>query len=125
MLAWMFTGAVGRIVEQRCRRRRSAKGPIVPDIGPDPARCRLAPGQYRDGGIVPVQPFSGHDMSRKPMVYGLEHGCGRTNLVGQSRQAQRHAFTAIAFDLPVKRLMLPVLLEQHHRQKAWASPAAG
>src|SRR5690606_27370452 len=64
-------------------------------------------------------------MCGKPMVQGLEHGRGRTNLVSQGRQAQRHTFTAIAFDLPVERLVLPVLLEQHYCQKAWTSPAAG
>ncbi|SHF60822.1 hypothetical protein SAMN02745223_03094 [Devosia limi DSM 17137] len=100
------------------------KPSIIPDIGPDPARCRLAPGQHRHGGIVPVQPFGPHDMGGKPMVQGCEHGRGCTHLVGKGRQAQRHAFTAIALDLPVERLMLPVLLEQHHRQQTWTGPAA-
>lgn len=86
------------------------------------ARCRLASSQNRHGGIVPVQPFGTHDMGGKPIVQGLEHGRGRTN---QGRQAQRHPFAAIALDLPVERLVLPVLLEQHHRQQTGPGPAAG
>ena len=124
VLSWMFASAVGRIEEQRRRWCGSSKRPVVSDIGPDPTCCRLAPGQHRHGGIVPVQPFGTHDMGGKPMVQGLEHGRGRTDLIGEGRQAQRNPFAAIALDLPVEWLMLPVLLEQHHRQQAWPGPAA-
>src|SRR5690606_3790755 len=41
------------------------------------------------------------------------------------RQAQRNPFAAIALGLPVEWLMLPVLLEQHHREQAGSGPAAG
>src|SRR5580700_9191004 len=47
------------------------------------------------------------------------------DLVSQRRQAERHALPDVAFGLPVQRLMLPVLLEQDHRQEARAGPAAG
>ena len=41
------------------------------------------------------------------------------------RQAERHPLPGVAFGLAVERLMLPVLLEQDHRQQARASPTAG
>ena len=49
----------------------------------------------------------------------------RTDLIGQRRQADRHAFPGIAFGLPVQRLVLAELLEQDHRQQARTGPAAG
>ena len=41
-----------------------------------------------------------------------------TDLVGQRRQAELDAFAGVALGLTVERLMLAVLLEQDHRQKA-------
>jgi hypothetical protein len=64
-------------------------------------------------------------MSRKPMVQRLEHSRGRPNLIGEGRQAYGDTLAAIAFDLPVQRLMLSVLFEQHHCQKTGPGPAAG
>ena len=48
--------------------------------------------------------------------------CG-ANLVGQGRQAQRYAFSGIALDLSVQRLVLAELLEQHHGQETGTGPA--
>ena len=53
-----------------------------------------------------------------------QHGNARAHLVGQGRQAERHTLPGVAFGLAVQRLMLPVLLEQDHRQQARAGPAA-
>ena len=59
----------------------------------------------------------------------LEQRCQRrraaADLVGQGRQTDRHALLGIALRLPVQRLMLTKLLEQHHRQQAGPRPAAG
>lgn len=44
------------------------------------------------------------------------------DLVGERRQAERHAFAGIAFSLAVERLMLAELLEQDHRQQAGTGP---
>src|SRR5439155_22215027 len=54
----------------------------------------------------------------------FQHGNARPHLVGQGREAERHPLPGIAFGLAVQRLMLPVLLEQDHRQQARAGPAA-
>jgi hypothetical protein len=48
-----------------------------------------------------------------------------TDLIGQGRQAEGHPLLGVALGLAVERLMLPVFLEQDHRQKAGAGPAAG
>ncbi len=54
-----------------------------------------------------------------------QHRRAAADLVGQGRQTDRHALLGIAFGLPVERLMLAKLLEQDHRQKTGAGPAAG
>src|SRR4029078_10549416 len=53
-----------------------------------------------------------------------QRGNACPHLVGQGRQAERHPLPGIALGLAVQRLMLPVLLEQDHRQQARAGPAA-
>jgi len=47
-----------------------------------------------------------------------------TDLIGQGRQTERHALLGVALGLPVERLMLVKLLEQHHRQQAGSGPAS-
>src|SRR5205085_3671706 len=48
-----------------------------------------------------------------------------SHLIGQGRQAEGYALPGVAFGLAVERLMLPVLLEQDHRQQAGAGPTPG
>jgi hypothetical protein len=52
----VFTGAVARVAEHRRRRRRSGEGPVVADIGPEPAGDGPALRQHRHRGVVAVQP---------------------------------------------------------------------
>ena len=40
----------------------SGKGPVVPHVGPEACRDRLAAGEQRYGGVVPVQALSAQDM---------------------------------------------------------------
>ena len=47
-----------------------------------------------------------------------------TDMVGQGGDVEIDAFPGVAFALPVERLVLPILLEQDHRQQAGADPAA-
>ncbi len=63
-------------------------------------------------------------MRLDPPEQRRQHGAARADLVGQGRQAERHALPGVALGLAVERLMLPVLLEQDHRQQARAGPAA-
>ena len=55
---------------------------------------------------------------------GVQHRAAGADLVGQRRQAERHAFPGVALGLAVERLMLAELLEQDHRQQARPGPAA-
>ncbi len=85
----------------------------------------LALGQDRHGRVVAMQPLGGQDMGfdqRRIGASAAQHG---PDLIGQRRQADRHALACIALGLAVQRLMLAELLEQDHRQQARAGPAAG
>ena len=119
----MLARAVARIIEHRRRRRCAAERAIVAHINPTSPGIRLALGQDRNGGVVAMQSFGGEDMRFQTPEERFEHGAAGSNLVGQGRQAERHAFLGIAFGLAVERLMLPELLEQNHRQKSWDRPS--
>ena len=71
-----------------------------------------------------MQALGRHDMGLQPLQQGLQRGAAGADLVGQGRQADRHAFPRVALGLAVQRLMLTELLEQDHRQQAGAGPAA-
>ncbi len=53
-----------------------------------------------------------------------QHRRAGADQVGQRRQADRHALTAVALGLAVERLMLAELLEQDHGQQVRPGPAA-
>ena len=72
-----------------------------------------------------MRSFGREDMRLNAPEDRFEHGAARPHLVGQGRQAERHAFLGVTFGLAVERLMLPKLLEQDHRQQAGAGPAPG
>ncbi|WP_245469973.1 hypothetical protein [Mesorhizobium sp. M2C.T.Ca.TU.002.02.1.1] len=57
------------------------------------------------------------------MNSGISAAAPAPTLVGECRQAERHAFGGIALSLAVERLMLSELLEQDHRQQAGTGPA--
>jgi hypothetical protein len=71
-----------------------------------------------------MQPLGGHDVRQQPVVQGSQRRATGAHLVSQRRQAERHALARVALGLAVERLMLPVLLEQDHRQQAGTRPAA-
>jgi len=54
-----------------------------------------------------------------------QHRAAGPDLVGQGRQAERDPLSRVALGLAIERLMLPVLLEQDHRQQARPGPPAG
>ena len=113
----MFVPSVSRGVIQRRRRRATAKGTIVADIGPDVPRDRLALRQDRHICIVAKEPFGRQNMSLNQRVKRLQRRRAGADLVGQRRQAEVDAFARISLALPVQRLMLAELLEQDHGQK--------
>ena len=53
----------------------------------------------------------------------FQHGATGAHLVRHRRQADDHTLTGVAFGLPVKRLVLPKLLEGDHGQQVGTSPA--
>jgi hypothetical protein len=72
-----------------------------------------------------MQSRCGEDMRLDTLKDRGQHRAASANLVGQRRQAERHAFFGIAFSLSIKWLMLSELLEHQHRQQAGTSPTAG
>ena len=70
-----------------------------------------------------MQSLGGQDMRLDPPVERHERERSRADLVGERRQAQRHAFAGEALGLAVERLVLAVLLEQQHGEEAGAGPA--
>ena len=100
-------------------------GQIVAHVNPTSPGIGLAFGQDRHGGVIAVQSFSREDMRFNTPEDRFQHRAAGPDLVGQGRQAQRHAFLGVAFGLAVERLMLPELLEQDHREQAGTGPASG
>jgi hypothetical protein len=124
MPGWMITPAIARIVEHRRRRIGSAERPIVAHVDPASPGDGLARRQHRHGRVVTVQSFGREDVPLHAPQQWFQHGNACPHLVGQGRQTERHSLPCIAFGLAVQRLMLPVFLEQDHRQQARAGPAA-
>ena len=75
--------------------------------------------------VIAMQPPGREHMRFNTPEDRFQHRAAGPHLVGQGRQAQRHAFLGVAFGLAVERLMLPELLEQDHRQKTGTGPAPG
>ena len=121
----MLAFAIAGVIEHRRRRRCPAERLVVTDIDPASRGIGLALGQHRHGRVITMQAFGRHDMRRDEAQHRIERGATRSHGVGHRREADRHAFQSIAPGLPVQRLMLAELLEQDHRQEAWACPAPG
>ena len=119
----MLARSVARIIEHRRRRRRAAEGTIVADIDPTSPDVGLSLGEHRHGGVVAVQALGGEDMGLQPIEDRAQHADAGADLVGERRQAQRHAFPGVTLGLAVQRLMLAELLEHDHRQQAGTGPA--
>ena len=112
----MFAPAIARIVEHRRRWVGTGKWPVIAYIRPHTTGNRLSLGQHRHGRVITVQSFGGKDVRLDPPQQRCQHGNACAHLVGQGRQAERHSLSGVAFGLAVQWLMLPVLLEQDHRQ---------
>ena len=120
----MLMPPIARGVIERRRRRVTAKGPVVADIGPDVPRDRLAFGQDRHGRVVAMQPLGRQDMGLDQRMERLQDRRAGADLVGQRRDAQIDAFAPVSLALAVQRLVLAELLEQDHGQQVWSGKAA-
>ena len=121
----MLAGPIARVIEHSCRRCRPAERLVVAHIDPYSAGVGLAFGQDWHRGVVAMQSLGAQDVGLDALEQRRQHRRAAADLVGQGRQADRHAFLGIALGLPVERLMLAKLLEQDHRQKTGSGPAAG
>ena len=72
-----------------------------------------------------MQALGGQDMGLNALDQRRQDRGHAADLVGQGREAERHALAGVALGLAIKRLMLPKLLEDDHGQQAGAGPAAG
>jgi len=71
-----------------------------------------------------VQALGSQSVGLDQLVDRHERETGRTDLVGERRDAERHAFVGKALSLAVERLMLAVLVEQQHGEEAGPGPTA-
>jgi len=124
-LLGMLAEPVARVEEHRSRRCPPTERPVIAHIGPTSPDDGLAPGQHRHRGVVAKQTVGGQDVSQKAIMDGPQHRAARPNLIGQRGETQRHTLGRVALGLAVEMLMLALLLEQDHRQKAGAGPASG
>ncbi len=121
VLVRVFGRPVPRVAEHRGRRRRSAKGPVVTDIGPDPASDGLAPGQHGDGGVVAVQPLGGEHVGVDQHHERGQVGGAGADPVGERRDAEFDTLEGIGLALAVQRLVLAELGLQGRRTGSTAS----
>ena len=118
----MFAGPMARVIEHGRGWRRSVEWLVVAHIDPDATGIGLASGQDRDSGVVAVQPLGAQRLGLEAVKQRRQRRRAAANLVGPGRQATGTPL-GIALRLPVERLMLTKLLEQHHRLQAWPRPA--
>ena len=67
--------------------------------------------------------MAGQHVSTDQIVERPQQSGAAADLVGQRRQAEIDSLASVALGLAVERLMLAILLEQHHGQEAWAGEA--
>ena len=120
----MFSAAIPRVVEDRRRRIGPAERTVVAHIDPGSAGDGFALREHRHCRVIAVHALCGQDVSADQLVERAQQRRAAADLVGQGRQAEIDALTGIALRLPVQRLVLAVLLEQHHGEKAPAGEAA-
>ena len=94
MPARMLTAAVARVAEQRRRRVRAGKRPVIANIDPHPAGDGLALGEHRNRGVVTMQTRSGEhvaadqlDQRRKSPTAGRLHPFDRARVAASSGRA--------------------------------------
>src|SRR5690349_1608350 len=102
----MLGAAIARVVEDSSGRRPPGERPVVAHVDPQSAGVGLALGEYRDGRVVAVQALGCEDMRLEALEERHQRRSARADLVGERRQAQRHALAGVALSLAVKRLVL-------------------
>ena len=121
----MLFHTVPRELEECRWRVETAEGPVVAHVDPGSPGGRLALGEHQHPRVVGMYAGAGQYVGADSLDEGTQHGRATTDLIGQGRQADRHALAGVALGLPVQGLVLPVLLEQHARQQVRTGKAAG
>jgi hypothetical protein len=116
MLLGMDAGSIRRVEEHRSGRRRAAEGAVVTDIGPNPPGPGLHLGQHRDRGVVAMNALGGKDVRLDQLVERRQRRRAGADMIGHGRHRQLDPLARIFLALPIERLMIGVLLDQHHRQ---------
>jgi hypothetical protein len=119
----ILASSIARVIEHRRRRRGAAEWEIVAHIDPTSPGVGLAFGQNRHGGVIAMQSFGREDMRLNAPEDRFEHGAARPRLVGQGRQAERHAFLGVTFGLAVERLMLAQTSRTGSSPAGWGRPS--
>ena len=103
---------------------RAGEWPVVAHIDPAPRRGCLALGEHRYRRVVSVKTPCCQHISLDQIVQRLQRHSARAHLVRQGRHAESYALSGVAVPLPVRRYVLPVLLEEDRRQQVGTRPAA-
>ena len=70
-----------------------------------------------------MQPLGRQDMGPDQGMERRQRRRAGADLVGQGGEAELDALAGVALGLPVQRLVLAELLEQHHREQVRPGPA--
>ena len=119
VLAWPLALAVGRVGEPDGGRGRIARGPVVANVGPEPASLRLAVawGEHRNRRVVGVQLGGRQHVVAHGGYQGSQQLAGCADPAGQRGTVQVDAFAGVDVRLPVERLMIGILRDQHMGQQ--------
>ena len=71
-----------------------------------------------------MNPLGGEDMRLDQLIKRLERRCTGTDMIGHGRYRKLDPLARILLALPVERLVVGILLHQHHRQQARAGKPA-
>ena len=124
MLLGMDAGAIRRVEEHGGRRRSAAERTIITHIGPNPSGAALALRQHRHRGVVAMKALSGEHMRLDQLVERHQRRRTGADMIRHGRHRQLDPLARILLALPVERLMVGVLLDQHHCQEARTREAA-
>jgi len=114
----MFGATIGRVEEGCGRRIATAKGPIVPYIGPQPPGAGLPFAENRHGRVVGVDALGRKDMLPDQKDERHQRGGCSADPISQRRDVEINALAGIDSALAVERQVQAVFGEQNMREQA-------
>ena len=125
VLPWVLALAIWRVGEPYGRRGPIARRPVIANIGPEPSGLGLAVAgrEYRHWCVVGMQLAGSHDMIANRFDQWREQLAGCADPSGQRGAVEVDAFASVDLRLPIERLMIGILRDQHMREQTGpASP---